>query len=78
MLYLFSLNPIGTKEELLRRVDKLLFDNYLYKRAGDEELRETSDIEVETIINNANTEFQHEFVEYFDKLNEEIVNAGIH
>lgn len=75
---MFSLNPIGTKEELLRRVDRLLFDNYLYKRAGDEDLRETSDIEIETIINNANVEFEHKDVDFFKKFNEEIVRTGTH
>ena len=50
---MFALNPLGSKEELLKRVDKLLFDNYLYKRQGDEELREISDIEIETMLKTA-------------------------
>lgn len=38
-------------------MDALLFENYLYKRAGDEELREISDIEIETLIKCSKIEF---------------------
>jgi hypothetical protein len=55
---MFSENPLGEKEDLLRRIDKYLFDNYLFKRSGDEELRETSDIEIETIIKSSNVKFE--------------------
>lgn len=57
LLYSFSLNPIGDKKTLLRRVESLLFENYLYKRSGDEELREISDIEIETLIKSSKVEF---------------------
>jgi hypothetical protein len=57
LLYSFSLNPIGDKTTLLRRVESLLFENYLYKRSGDEELREISDIEIETLIKSSKVEF---------------------
>jgi hypothetical protein len=57
LLYTFSLNPLGDKKTLLRRVESLLFEKYLYKRSGDEELREISDIEIETLINSSKIEF---------------------
>ena len=57
LLYSFSLNPLGDKTALLRRVESLLFENYLYKRSGDEELREISDIEIETLIKCSKVEF---------------------
>lgn len=57
LLYSFSLDPLGDKKTLLRRVEWLLFENYLYKRSGDEELREISDIEIETLIKSSKIEF---------------------
>jgi hypothetical protein len=57
LLYSFSLDPLGDKKTLLRRVESLLFENYLYKRSGDEELREISDIEIETLIKSSKIEF---------------------
>lgn len=72
LLYMFSENPLGEKEELLERIDKFLFDNYLFKRSGDEELRETSDIEIETIIKSANVAFEDEDKALYEAWNEKI------
>lgn len=46
----------------------MLFENYHYKRSGDEELREISDIEIETLIKSSKVEFssseQKHYVEW--------------
>ena len=43
----------------------MLFENYLYKRSGDEELREISDIEIETLIKSSKVELdQKPYVEW--------------
>lgn len=69
---MFALDPMGDKETLLRRVEKLLFDNYLFKRQGDEELREISDIEIETMIKSAQIQFDSESERSFQDWRESI------
>ena len=69
---MFSENPLGEKEELLRRIDSFLFENYLFKRSGDEELRETSDIEIETMIKSASVTFADEDKALYEAWNQKI------
>lgn len=54
LLLSYSESPFGEKEAILERIDRFLFENCHFKRAGDEELRETADEEIETLIKSAN------------------------
>ena len=50
LLYTFSLDPIGDKETLIKRIENELFFNYLYKRLPDEDLKEVTDTELESLM----------------------------
>lgn len=50
LLYTFSLDPIGDKETLVKRIEHELFYNYLYKRQADDELKEVTDTELESLM----------------------------
>jgi len=43
-------DPIGDKETLIKRIEHELFYNYLYKRQADDELKEVTDTELESLM----------------------------
>jgi hypothetical protein len=50
LIFTFSLDPMGDKETLIKRIENELFYNYLYKRQPDDELREVTDTELEVLM----------------------------
>lgn len=50
--YSLSLNCLGDKETLTKRLDYLLFNNYLHKKPSIENVQEVADTELEVVMNN--------------------------
>lgn len=50
--FFWSLDVFGDKGELIRRVEEMLFDNYLYKKNPEDALRELADTEIEALLRN--------------------------
>jgi len=43
---------LGDKESLAKRLDYMLFNNYLHKKPAAEDVQEVADTELEVVINN--------------------------
>lgn len=52
LCYFFSLDIIGEKETLIRRIEEVLFNNYLLKKNPDDALKETADMSLEYFLKN--------------------------
>lgn len=52
LCYFFSLDIIGEKETLIRRIEEVLFSNYLLKKNPDDALKETADMSLEYFLKN--------------------------
>jgi hypothetical protein len=52
LCYFFSLDIIGEKETLIRRIEDLLFNNYLLKKNPDDALKETANMRLEDFLKN--------------------------
>ena len=52
LCYFFSLDIIGEKETLIKRIEDLLFSNYLLKKNPDDALKETADMCLEYFLKN--------------------------
>lgn len=52
LCYFFSLDIIGEKETLVKRIEDLLFSNYLLKKNPDDALKETADMCLEYFLKN--------------------------
>lgn len=53
MLYTYAMNCFGPKELLMRRVEMLLFNNFLHKKVSDEQTLSVADAEIELMVRNS-------------------------
>jgi hypothetical protein len=52
LCYFFSLDILGEKDQLIRRIEDLLFNNYLFKKNPDDALKEMADMDLESFLKN--------------------------
>ena len=52
LCYFLSLDMIGEKDMLIRRIEELLFNHYLQKKNPDDALKETADMGLEYFLKN--------------------------
>ena len=73
--YSLSLNCFGDKESLIKRIDNLLFNNYLHKKPSSETSNDLAIVDIEVMVKNLKcSSLKFENIKYCDL--EKYANAG--
>ena len=73
--YSLSLNCFGDKESLIKRIDELLFNNYLHKKPSIETSKDLAATDIEVMVKNLKCSSEKfDFIKYSDL--EKYTNAG--